>query len=587
MRPTAHRAASFLLAALLLASAVAGPAAAATATAPTADTRGAATASTPTADLAAQADDGECELWESVLGQCTGPLEFVKIGEDQTAEAVKTDLHVTMSGEWENQQAFLTTTNNYLEDTRSIASIDGKSAIADSWERGNSTSQATQNVREAIRDYYAMQQIQLLNKYQQQMAQIHYAKNVSANNPDIDNSFVSVGIVNITDEYGNSASRDPEYEITNRNHDVPMTEVDVTLVNGTSESIQVPQIAVNLNEVGADNDWEMEYWPVEPFQRWKLTPQGNRGGSMSSHAVVPPNDGVSISQGFHLNTTGTYVVQNVGDVSQGGLPSKRVVDLVEWRRTWNDIEQQSQTMTANYDPTLTENLYAALDSGKIDPEDVRGAEGQVRWLSGNSSVGDRRWQQATLSVLDLANQNRSQASQIVVSYTGYTDLSFSNSTDGTREPVYGDRVENQTYTGMLFANPPSGGFSAGETYDVSNLEGTPTMYDNSTGETIPLVKGNVTIEALYAANGSEVDNADWDDPQYDTYNSTKYVEYINKSVTHRKHITNNYNSEPSGASAGIGLPDFGLGDVGPGDLFAGVGIMVVAGGVVVLVVLRG
>lgn len=580
MRPIAQRVGSLLLGLLLVTSIVAGPAAAATgSTAPTADTRSAATASMSTADLAAA---NECDLWASVLGQCTGPLEFIKVGEDQSARAVKTDLHVTMSGEWENQQAFLTQTNNYLEDTRTVASIDSKAAIADSWERGDSTAQATQNAREAIRDYYALQQIQLLNKYQQQMAQADYTHNVSYENPDIDNQFLSLGVKNLevrrwySDGYSYSSG-----EAAGTHYDAPTQDVDITLVNGSTETITVPTWKVEKVGVGANGYNYNRSFAVEPFQRWTTTANDTLKTPWS-----PP--GGAYNRSIRAETTGIYAVQNVGNVSEGGLPSKRVVDLWEWRRTWDRIEKQSQTMTSNYDSKITENLYAALDSGQIDPEDVRGAEGQVRWLSGNSTVGDRRWQQATLSVLDLANQNRSQANQIVVSYTGFTDLSFSDSTNGSRKPVYGDYVNGTTYSGMLFANPPSGGFTAGETYNVADLEGTPTMYDNETGETIPLVKGNVTIEAMYAANGSEVDNADWDDPQYDTYNSTQYVEYINKSKTHRKYITNNYTTTTASGGGGLSF-DFGFGGDGPdaGDIFGGVVIMALAGGAVVLVVLRG
>jgi len=569
MRPTAHRIGS-LLVGLLLISSLVGPAAAA----PTADTRSAATGSTAptatTADFTMQSGGDTCDLWASVLGQCTGPLDFVRIDPESPADAIKTDLHVAVVGEWEAQQAYLTQTNNYLEDTRSIASIDSKSAIADSWVRGNTTNQASQNAREAIRDYYAMQQIQLINKYEQQIVQVDYVHNVSAQQSGIDPTFVSLGVLgtNQSDVSVDQTNYENPYQD-------PPTTVTVELVNGSTREVQTIRHTTWLQgDGGIGSGTSIE---VDPFENGRIN-----GSNMTFHPHDPnfPNTGVV--------TTGTFVVQNVGDVSNGGLPTQRVVDLREWRRTWTDIEQQSQTMTTNYDPTLTENLYAALDSGKIDPEDVRGAEGQVRWLSGNSSVGDRRFQQATLSVLDLANQNRSQANQIVVSYTGYTDLSFSNTTDGTREPVYGDYVNGTTYTGMLFANPPSGGFSAGETYNVANLEGTPTMYDNSTGQTVPLVKGNVTIEALYAANGSEVDNADWDDPQYDTYNSTRYVEYVNRSKTYRKYITNNYTTTTAGGGGGVSLPDLGLGGVpDAGDLFGGVVIMTLAGGAVVVIVLRG
>jgi len=542
-----RRIVSLALVGLLLVSSLAGPAAAAA-----------------TASMTVQNDDEDCTPSRFSMGACTVETAPNTVDTSQTAEAIKTDMHVLMSGEWESQQAYLSLHQNYLQDTSTVASIDSKAVVADAWERGNSTVEATQDARESIRDYYARHQIQMLNAYQKQAMQASYTFNVSNRTSGIDGAFLSMAL----DVSGDQSTYDHiEYEAYQ-----PLTTVDVTLVNGSTESITVPQIQVYL-----DTSTNSYYVPLDPFtSTYNTTTDEFVFERTSSHK---PN--------VDITTSGTLVTQNVGDPSQGGLPSKRVADLREWRESWNEVKQQSQTLTSNYDSQFAEDLYAALDAGEITPEQVRGAEGQVRWLSGNSSVGDRRYQQATLSVLGVANANRSQANQMVVTYTGYTERGFSNSTDGSRDPVYSGKVENKTYTGMLFANPPTEGFQAGETYDVSTLEGTPTMYDNETGESVPLVKGNVTITGMYDAQGNEVENASWDEPQYETYNSTEYIEYINRSKTHRKYITNNYTTTTATAGGGVNLPDLGLGDFGGGSIFAGVGIMVIAGGAVVLVVLRG
>ncbi len=98
------------------------------------------------------------------------------------------------------------------------------------------------------------------------------------------------------------------------------------------------------------------------------------------------------------------------------------------------------------------------------------------------------------------------------------------------------------------------------------------MVDENGNQTT-LIDGNLTVEAIYDADGNEVENATYTDPKYDSYNATDFINYLEENEDVRAAIL-------SDGSDG--------GGVTIGDLFGGnpaIGIVVV--GAIVALFLAG
>ncbi|WP_207586962.1 hypothetical protein [Halomontanus rarus] len=176
-------------------------------------------------------------------------------------------------------------------------SIDSRNAISTSWENGNTTIQASQNAREAIRDYYARQQIQMLESFSKQMGQAEYTHNVSNQKSGIDDNFLHVGVTG-----------SPDTETSHSTfYDVGMTSLNVSLVNGSSHEIQTAQLGVTMH---GNDDWDYHY-AVGPFEQW--TTLGEM--KMQTHPVNSQS-GAGYSN-LTMNTTRSYLESPAAPMARG------------------------------------------------------------------------------------------------------------------------------------------------------------------------------------------------------------------------------------------------------------------------------
>jgi len=581
MRPTAHRVGSLLVAALLLVSAVAGPAAA-TATAPTASAAGTATTST-----AATADGNYSAVDFVVVGAsstgcvvqpvgCASGAVLQSYSTGVTAQDTKVSIHSIGVGEYESSSAYHSLFGNYLEDTDTIASIDARNAIGNAYEAGNTTTQADQMARTAIRDYYTAHQMNALNYHNKQVAQLQQAAEIARNSSGIDDTFISgPPVVDSVEHDG--------YQSFNTTAFVGTYQKTATLNNGTEIDYLVPEYAVHFDDGSFEDEADIRF-RLDPLADYDTTSAGAYRIPESDFSYYKATSG---DGGFNFADSSNYIavepVMTVQSVSGSGLESATVYDFEMWHNTSQEIQTQASTVAGNYVNGFSQDIYDALDSGEITVSQLRGIEGQVRHLSGDddANVTDDRFQTAALTLLGVAQPDASKASTMVVEYTGYTERSR-NATTGEFE-VSG-RVENRTYQGLLFAqNVPSGGFETETTYNISSLGGTVVMANETAGEQERFVKGEFVITSMYDEKGNQVENVTWDEPDYNTYNSTKYVRYVENSTDAWKDAISEEESTPGSGGGGVSLPDA---NIDTGGIFAGAGIMVIAAGAVVLVILR-
>ncbi|MFC4542019.1 hypothetical protein ACFO5R_08780 [Halosolutus amylolyticus] len=496
-RPIAHRAFTLLFAFLLVGSLVA-PIAASPAAAQDSTTE--------------QVCDSPARFFEIVNKPCTTAEQLGTVDETESGAYLQSDVHANARGVEESWESTYILTGNYLEDTPTIASLEGKEAIANSWENNATKATATENVNESIDDYYTNLEIQLLEEYSAHSAQLAYLSNQTHRDSETPDEFIHTTGWDDVDagDYDRSELLTETANLTYNLSDGSVHEY---------QGMQVKMYFTNSNDEEFDRvyDYDMESYD-ETGEEW-------------TYGTEATNDGV-------------VVVQNVPEFD---LLSEQVYDNREVAERLIEIENQRQTAHDNFDPQFIDSMYTALDNGEITPEDLRGAEGMVRYLSGDAEVTDQRYKLATHAVLELDRPDLNMS--MVVSYDGATDYETEDE-NGTRVRNYTGHV-NETYEGLLFSGEtPTDGFETGQTYDTDALNGSQLIVTQN--ETVHFYDGNFTIEEMYDSDGNEVTNQTWERPNYETYDSDEYVALLEQIAEDQKEIEEN---EDSSGGDGITIGD--------------------------------
>ncbi|MDS0475275.1 hypothetical protein [Natrinema sp. 1APR25-10V2] len=522
-RPIAHRAFSVLLVALLLGSVVAPIA-----------------ASSP---AAAQDSDSCYDEAAYLLSTCVaGDIETTSYDGDPAA--TQTTLHGMAVSEWESEQSIRTVLRNYAEDTPTIASLEGRNAIATAYEQGNTTTEADDMARSEIQDYYSQKQVNALETYSKQQAQLAHIGNIT-NEPDVHKSFVYNPV-------------DPNW---GGDADTPYLTGDLvnhtyTLANGTTHQYQAAKWEVYVTQF-ADGSTTNSGSHIH----WYSIPIGlNMDGDDYAFSLNGPTS-KNIRVTNQINVRNSY--EGTSYDTANGLPGQKVSDPQAWNETVIEWSNQSQTMISNYQ-NIASDLYTEMDAGRLEPNELRGAEGMVRYLSGDSNATEGDYRTALAYTLDTSNPNLTETSTMKVHIDGYTGITWNESTtDGaSREPIPTNPV-NKTIEGLLFTDGVDS-VSVSQTYTTNATDSKSFYVIDENGTQTTLIDGNLTVEAIYDSSGNEVKNATYTDPKYDSYNASDFISYLNKSEEVRAALLSD-GSDSGGVTIGDlfgGNPAIGLVVVG-------------------------
>ncbi|PCR91251.1 hypothetical protein [Natrinema ejinorense] len=436
-----------------------------------------------------------------------------QISLDQSASAVEAQIHHDSVATKASYESTDTIISNYVEDTGSIASIEARAEFADAYENGTDPAVADSKAQQAISDYYALKQINLLEDVSVHSKAIADRAETARAHPNVNDKFVHGA------DDGATVSDNPV-----ENGTVTKT---ATLTNGSTHTYVIP----NFTESSSVNITE------DPV-------------STQSDGTVTHFDTV----GGTYEWPGTVHLLNTGD-----LDSKMVYDYRLVRDRFDELADQSSTLTSNYPDGSAQDFYAKLDSGELSTEDLRGIEGTVRDKSGDADISDQRYQWALRSMFDM--DRGSLNTTVVAHYDGATERDRNVSDNGTFQGFEYSSHVNTTYEGMLFADEtPPGGFQTGESYDVGALNGTPVMTTpvNGTVQDVHLYQGTLTIQKMTDGDGNEINSTDWDSgADYQTFNATEYTQTMDDAQREQSNIIDTYGGSDGGA--GIGWPDLGDG----------------------------
>jgi len=546
-RPIAHRAFTVLLAALLVGSLVA----------PIAASSPAAAQSSSDGGYIDGSFDGTCESKLRFAFPISCPnAAFAEPDVDQSStSATEIDIHTGMQGVYEGQKQIDSVYSDYLQDTETLASLEARNAIADAYENNSTAIEAQAAGQEAINEYYAHHQIQLLEIASADSQQLAYYANITLNNDNISDQYLSPGRPENNSNSG----------VYNSGHYLGDTVTsDYTLLNGSTHSHKAPRF-----EFSSDSTWDP---PIENYQDTSNLSLDRYNSTLEGWQYTHYHETSDSRIDLNYTFPGTAIVMNQPDAE---LYSQTVYDYRMTAQLLNDLEEQAQTVQDNYNGSAAEDLYAAMDSGEITPSDVRGAEGMVRYMSGESNSTEQRFNLALRSTLNLASTD--VGNTMVVNFDGETERTrHVNKTSGNVSFTYSGSV-NETYEGLLFSSEtPSGGFETGTTYNASDFNGSIEMVVDGGNSTVPFYQGEFTIEEIYDSEGNAVENVTWEDPKYDSYNSDEFIAALQNASEQRSQIV--IQTSDDGGSGGVTI----------GDLFGGnpaIGLVVV--GAIVALFLAG
>jgi len=379
-------------------------------------------------------------------------------------DAAQTKLDIYQSAQNSNSasESFHTTLDNYLSDTKTQARIIGKNAYIKALNSGASKSAAKTEAKQAVADYYATKQVNLMNQYEVEAQNYDYLHSVAANESNIastldENSDTFVGTYH-THPYGDGGTI--EYQGLN--------SVSYTLTNGSSHTYRAPKIFVDAGYDSGDN--------INPTLTAHTAPSSVESSAGSGRSSV------------HLEA---LMIRAPNDNYQ----NLKIVRWQEFNRLNSDIQSQNSEVQADMD-TLAENTYSAYQAGEINNSDL--VDPYV--LSSQQSAGDD-FQGWTAAQLTLLGTNSPENFDQIGSFNVTTE-------SGTQ------------YEGVLFSqeNPASGQFENGTTYNTSNIGGTQYVV---TSDRIVELDGEFTIDSISTQDGQTVQNVTIQKTTYETSNVTE------------------------------------------------------------------
>jgi len=379
-------------------------------------------------------------------------------------DAAQTKLDIYQSAQNSKAQAdnYQTTLENYLSDTKTQARIIGKNAYIKSLNKGSSKSAAKTASKQAVADYYAKKQVNLMNEYAVLAQNYDYLHGIANNESSISSTLDSnqdtfVGTYH-THPYGDGGQI--EYQGLN--------SVSYTLTNGSSHTYQAPKVFVDAGYDSGDN--------INPTLTAHTAPNNVESSAGSGRSSV------------HLES---LIIRAPNDNYQ----NLKVVQWQEFNTLNSEIQSQNSQVQSDMD-TLAENTYSAYQAGEINNSDL--VDPYV--LANQQSAGDD-FQGWTAAQLTLMGQNSPENFDQIGSFNITTE-------SGTQ------------YEGVLFSqeNPASGQFEANNTYNPNQIGGTQYVV---TSDRIVELESNFTVDDITTTDGQTVQNVTIQKTTYETSNVTE------------------------------------------------------------------
>jgi len=145
---------------------------------------------------------------------------------NDSAQQEELDIYNAALEQQANNEVFTDVSDNYLNDSRSIAWMHAETAIANAYKNGSSESVAKSEARAAVSDYYASKQVNMIERWNVSVASMLSAEEVAKNQSGVDDAFVQFAFTTSQGTF----YRDISDNIQTR---------EVELVNGSTKDVKM------------------------------------------------------------------------------------------------------------------------------------------------------------------------------------------------------------------------------------------------------------------------------------------------------------------------------------------------------------
>ncbi|MHB9287405.1 hypothetical protein ACKVMT_10260 [Halobacteriales archaeon Cl-PHB] len=419
----------------------------------------------------------------------------------QEADATETEKEIYSRGTTlvQDQETIFTSWDNHLEDTETIARLEGKNAYIRALENGSSESAARFEAKGSVADYYSGRQTTMVASWDTTALTIESMEFTEENTSGVANTFV------------HPTMSAPTADWTVSFQDFTTTTVQVA--NGTS--IQVQAIKIQTTNTAKNDGWEhkSKTHTLTPLTSGPLCHDSNNG------------DGCAGDPAYTAELTGIHV-----KAPNSNYDRLHLVELGEFGPRWTDTENLNGNIQDEMD-VFVNNTYADYQQGMFNTSELVDP-----YLAAREYSPDGDYQAWALRTL------------INTGHTPPDNLSqFGNMTVASG---------SQTYTGILLSdgNPPGDTFEVGKTYDTANLTGSQFVLTDSSMQEL---SGTFSITEATNDDGTSLDQVSYENVTYDTATTEEYQDLQNqlKNLTAQ---VNAWQQKERQKAAGGGLFNFSL-----------------------------
>jgi len=399
------------------------------------------------------------------------------------ANQTKLDIYKSAQNARSNFEVYNASISNYLEDTRSIALMEGKNAYIRALNNQSSEAAATTEAKEKQDEYYSVKEYNLVNRWNNQVSNIQYLRGVSRNETGLSDTFVGSPT---EDTYDGVISNLPK----------SVQNVRIEGFGDTQVSMQnrstVTAKTIEINVTGTDNtgDQHTHIYEIGPTRGAIInaTHKGVVDGAEGSDAtlehivVSPPTD---------------------------EYDRLEVLEFQPYASKFDRIDSQNSEAHAEVQ-NFVNNTYDQYIAGEINNSDLVDPYLAKREYSPGGSF--QSWATTSLTLMGANSPEN------------IDDVGKFKVTTGAA-----------TYEGMLLSdeNPASGKFAAGNTYNPATIGGEQMLVTDS--RMLELTR-NFTVANITDAQGEQVRNVTVREIDYQTANTTEYNEVMQELAEIRTEV---------------------------------------------------
>ncbi|WP_239640680.1 hypothetical protein [Haloferax denitrificans] len=411
-----------------------------------------------TAPVSAQTIQGDCDptgLLVNFIGGFIGTVENPDYCRFETSSAVEElqeldgeqeelDIYNAALQQRSETEVWSTTYDNYVNDTESVAWMKAQVAVAEAYENGSSEAVARSRARQAIADYYAVKQVNLLEKWNVTASSWDTLRGIAENETNVSADFVH------WDWQDGSDSTGPFTYLGTSSH-------TYSLVNGSTEDT----IALRFD------------------------PEGSNAHGLSP---VNPRD----------DTTFDHIRALEVNAPNSNYERIEYADPLDYANRLDKINTLNSNLQAESD-NFVNATYDDFASGQINSSDVISANTamfEYGSVSENDSQGFYR-SVAALSTMGFATPNMSTSGMMNVSYGGQTYQGLVLA----REAPGGSWAANTTYNASNITGPVFLASADGRKVDFA---GEFTIQEMTARDGSQVQTQNTTTYVYKSANTSEL-----------------------------------------------------------------------------------